>query len=61
MSSPDDPNGLFLEQLAYNGLITAWPRHYLEQFHEKYNPDVEQLAERRAPPTGSSCSPPRQG
>jgi ABC-type transport system substrate-binding protein len=42
---PDEPNGLFLEQLSYNGLITSWPRHYLEQFHEKYNPDVEQLAE----------------
>jgi peptide/nickel transport system substrate-binding protein len=42
---PGEPNGLFLEQLAYNGQITAWPRHYLKQFHEKYNPDVEQLAE----------------
>ncbi|MDQ3251308.1 MAG: ABC transporter substrate-binding protein, partial [Actinomycetota bacterium] len=42
---PGEPNGLFLEQLSYNGQITAWPRHYLEQFHEKYNPDVEQLAE----------------
>jgi peptide/nickel transport system substrate-binding protein len=30
---PGEPHGLFLEQLAYNGQITAWPRHYLEQFH----------------------------
>ncbi|TDE03094.1 ABC transporter substrate-binding protein [Jiangella asiatica] len=40
-----EPKGVFLDELAdpegYH--ITACPRHYLEQFHPKYNPDVEQL------------------
>jgi peptide/nickel transport system substrate-binding protein len=40
------PSGLFLQQLAKGGdMITTSPRHYLERFHKKYNPDVEQLAE----------------
>jgi peptide/nickel transport system substrate-binding protein len=40
------PNGLFLENIAQpagEGL-TNKPRHYLEQFHRTYNPDVDQLA-----------------
>lgn len=35
------PNGLFLQHLASVDLVapTHFPRHYLEQFHIKYNPD----------------------
>ncbi|MEJ2267327.1 MAG: ABC transporter substrate-binding protein, partial [Anaerolineales bacterium] len=39
------PNGLFLMNLAapWGGEPTAYPRHYLRQFHPKYNPDgIEQ-------------------
>lgn len=34
------PNGLFLMNLAapWGGEPTAYPRHYLKQFHPKYNP-----------------------
>jgi ABC-type transport system substrate-binding protein len=41
------PNGLFLQRLAspYGAEITNAPRHYLERFHKKYNPDVEALVE----------------
>lgn len=40
------PNGLFLEHLAtpYAFHLTNYARHYFEQFHETYNPDVEELA-----------------
>src|SRR5690606_28079954 len=40
------PSGLFPLYLAYvaNGL-TERPRHYLEQFHVEYNPDVKKQAE----------------
>ncbi|HEY6737572.1 MAG TPA: ABC transporter substrate-binding protein [Actinopolymorphaceae bacterium] len=43
----DEPEGLFLEKIASNPVdaITALPRHYLERFHEKYNPKVQQLAD----------------
>lgn len=39
------PNGLFLYNLAtpFGGVLSGRPRHYLEQFHQDYNPDVEQL------------------
>ncbi len=38
------PYGLFLQQLANaNNLPTIAPRHYGEQFHPKYNPDVATL------------------
>jgi peptide/nickel transport system substrate-binding protein len=35
------PNGLFLQHLATpdGWLPTRYPKHYLEQFHVKYNPD----------------------
>lgn len=35
------PNGLFLQRLATpsGDQPTRYPRHYLEQFHKKYNPD----------------------
>lgn len=41
------PNGLFLQQMAYGfGFYpTAYPRHYLEQFHADYNPDVQTLVD----------------
>lgn len=41
------PNGLFLQEQATGtgaDLITK-PRHYLERFHEKYNPDIDQLVQ----------------
>jgi peptide/nickel transport system substrate-binding protein len=37
----DSPNGLFIPNLAYGfGYYPVnYPKHYLSQFHEKYNPD----------------------
>lgn len=37
----DSPYGLFLQQLAYGQghLPVIYPKHYLSQFHEKYNAD----------------------
>lgn len=42
-----EPNGLFLQQLANPGASapTSFPKHYLKQFHEKYNPQIEKLVE----------------
>ncbi|NOZ27672.1 MAG: ABC transporter substrate-binding protein [Chloroflexi bacterium] len=42
------PNGLFLQRMATpsGSYITRFPRHYLEQFHIKYNPDnIDKLIE----------------
>jgi peptide/nickel transport system substrate-binding protein len=41
------PHGTFLYSLAqWNGRhITFFPKHYLEQYHKTYNPDVESLLE----------------
>ncbi|GAL27274.1 ABC-type dipeptide transport system periplasmic component [Vibrio variabilis] len=41
----DDPNGLFLYNLAYGTgfLPVNYPAHYLKQFHADYNPDVDKL------------------
>ena len=40
------PNGLLLSRLATpdGAAPTRYPRHYLQQFHKKYNPDVDRLA-----------------
>jgi len=40
------PNGFFVHQLAWarQDHLTLTPRHYLEQFHKKYNPDADALA-----------------
>lgn len=40
-----DTAGLFLRRLATSDgqSLTHLPRHYLEQFHRKYNPDIDQL------------------
>lgn len=40
-----EPNGLFLRGLAdvRGARVTSHPRHYFEQFHPKYNPNVDQL------------------
>ncbi|RYE88847.1 MAG: ABC transporter substrate-binding protein, partial [Hyphomicrobiales bacterium] len=41
------PNGLFLQYIAYNRAgvePVSFPRHYFEQFHLKYNPDANKLA-----------------
>lgn len=42
-----EPNGLFMQRLATpDGMApTDFPRHYLEQFHKKYNEDVGTLVE----------------
>lgn len=39
------PQGLFLQHLAtLRGIFpTSYPRHYLAQFHEDYNPDIDKL------------------
>ncbi len=40
------PNGFFVQQLAWaqQDQITRTPKHYLEQFHIRYNPDADKLA-----------------
>jgi peptide/nickel transport system substrate-binding protein len=40
------PSGLFLQQLAGpNGFVlNKYPKHYLAQFHKKYNADADELA-----------------
>lgn len=40
------PNGLFLQQLATPSAqdVVTRPKHYLQQFHLKYNPEAENLA-----------------
>ncbi len=42
-----EANGLFLQNLAYGFgyYIVNYPRHYLEQFHKDYNPDVQALVD----------------
>ncbi|HZC25417.1 MAG TPA: ABC transporter substrate-binding protein, partial [Actinopolymorphaceae bacterium] len=42
------PSGLFLQQLAGpNGFVLdKYPRHYLSQFHKKYNPGADALAKK---------------
>jgi peptide/nickel transport system substrate-binding protein len=39
------PHGLFLKIACQSNqeITTRYPRHYLEQFHAKYNPDIESL------------------
>jgi peptide/nickel transport system substrate-binding protein len=40
------PNGFFVQQLAWaqQDQMTRTPKHYLEQFHIKYNPEADALA-----------------
>ena len=40
------PNGFFVQQLAWaqQDQMTRTPKHYLEQFHIRYNPEAEALA-----------------
>ncbi|WDR03932.1 ABC transporter substrate-binding protein [Devosia algicola] len=46
----DTPNGLFIQNMAYGfGYYpTAYAKHYLKQFHIKYNPDVQEPGRCRA-------------
>ena len=39
------PNGLFLEQLASNGahVLTICAKHYLQEFHPRYNKNIDAL------------------
>lgn len=43
------PNGFFLQQLAWaqQDQMCRTPSHYLKQFHLKYNPDANKLAQER--------------
>jgi peptide/nickel transport system substrate-binding protein len=38
------PNGFFYKMLGNQTHLIASPKHYMEQFHKKFNPDVEELA-----------------
>ncbi len=42
----DQPNGIFLETMAFRGIGMFFPKHYLEQFHVRYRDkgDLEALA-----------------
>ncbi|HEY6740565.1 MAG TPA: ABC transporter substrate-binding protein [Actinopolymorphaceae bacterium] len=44
----DEPDGLFLQKqcMATGRHLIAHPRHYMQQFHKKYNPDVDALVEK---------------
>jgi peptide/nickel transport system substrate-binding protein len=41
------PSGLFMQYVAApnGGMFVNRPKHYLQEFHKKYNPDVDKLAE----------------
>ncbi|WP_196258993.1 ABC transporter substrate-binding protein [Pelagibacterium limicola] len=43
------PNGFFVQQLAWaqQDHLTRTPAHYLKQFHLKYNPEANAIAEQR--------------
>lgn len=43
------PNGFFVQQLAWASQdnLTRTPKHYLQQFHIKYNPQANELAQER--------------
>jgi ABC-type transport system substrate-binding protein len=42
-----EPNGLFLQRLATASanILTSLPKHHLQRFHPKYNPDASEIAE----------------
>ncbi|NLE85387.1 MAG: ABC transporter substrate-binding protein, partial [Myxococcales bacterium] len=43
----EDPNGLFIkEEAQVDRAPTRYPKHYLQQFHIKYNPDVAALVQK---------------
>ena len=46
----EKPNGLFIKELAQvdNERATQCPKHYLQQFHIKYNPNVEELVKKHS-------------
>ena len=43
-----EPHAFFLEHLAspHGNLLGATPKHYLERFHKKYNPDIDALVKK---------------
>lgn len=49
----EKPNGLFIKEIAQvdNEKSTTCPKHYLKQFHEKYNPNVQELVEKYNQPS----------
>ena len=43
----ETPQGLFIKQIAQvDHNATAYPKHYLQQFHKKYNPNADELAKK---------------
>ena len=54
------PNGLFIKKLGNQVHLISAPRHYMQQFHKKYNKDVERPGEEgEARPAGASSISPR--
>lgn len=45
----EGPNGLFIKELAQtdNERATQCPKHYMQLFHQKYNPDIDALVKER--------------
>jgi peptide/nickel transport system substrate-binding protein len=41
-----EPNGLFMKKLGNQTHLIAAPKHYMQQFHKKYNEDVDALAKK---------------
>jgi peptide/nickel transport system substrate-binding protein len=41
-----EPSGLLLDNLSFQGALTAMPQHYLRQFHQKSNPEADALAKK---------------
>jgi hypothetical protein len=52
----DEPNGIFLELMAFRGISMYFPKHYLKQFHERYVPKekLEALARKEGIVAGIS-------
>jgi peptide/nickel transport system substrate-binding protein len=46
----EEPDGLFLKFQALDESLVRHPRHYLEQFHKEYNPDVDELVKEEGAP-----------
>ena len=40
------PNGLFIKKLGNQVHLISAPRHYMQQFHKKYNKDVDDLVKK---------------
>lgn len=49
----EKPNGLFIKEVTQidNEKATSCPKHYMQQFHEKYNPNVQELVDKYSQPS----------